>query len=772
MTLTRPFTTDEVWRRLKSASNTAPGADGLRYPAWRALDPGALLLTPIFNWCAVHNRVPTAWKASSTVLLHKDGPLHDPSSWRPIALSPTIAKLYAGLWADRLSRWSDTSDLLSPNQKGFRHFDGVLEHNFVLQNAINDARRSRSELHVLFVDVSNAFGSVPHAYLWDVLFRMGLPPDVLLTLKDLYEGSTTEYRTEAGPPVTATVTRGVRQGCPLSGILFALAIDPVVKSLEAVEGVSPLAFADDLALCCSSRTALLEACGVLERISGWCGLTLNARKSGLLSVRSPPQPLTLCGNPVPTITAPDAYRYLGRPVGHTRAASPPLHVLEETQRHAILVLDSALAPWQKLDALRSFILPRLTHSLRLGVLPKHALKAFDTDLRWRVKGVLNLPPNASAQYLYAPTSQGCIGLTELAIEADVLMVAATWQLLTSPDPAVLDEARDQLITVVRKRLRAEPSPDQLAAYLNSEPMLDGGDVSTRFSRARVATKHLEKQGVPLLWKAVDDEVVLTLRDLVVPRAKAAALLRDAVRARAAARLTSLPHQGKVMAAVGDQRVSSHYAYNGSFTRFAEWRFVHRARLGLVPLNAVRRGPQRNSDERCRRCGYVRETLPHVLCHCMRNGAAYQRRHNALVERLAGALRGRPGTEIRLNRTVPNTLSPLRPDLTVTRGNETILVDVTVPFENGPDALQAAHDAKITKYTPLVEELRAAGRVASVAALVVGSLGTWWRGSEAVLRALRIPKSYSRLMRKLMVSDTLRWSRDVYIEHITGARQYQ
>jgi len=28
------------------------------------------------------------------------------------------------------------------------------------------------------------------------------------------------------------------------------------------------------------------------------------------------------------------------------------------------------------------------------------------------------------------------------------------------------------------------------------------------------------------------------------------------------------------------------------------------------------------------------------------------------------------------------------------------------------------------------------------------------------------------MRKLMVSDTIRWSRDIYVEHITGEKQYQ
>ena len=101
------------------ASNTAPGPDGLRYATWRALDPSALLLTRAFDLCRVARRVPPAWLQSETVLLHKGGDPTRPSCWRPIALGATVAKLYAGVWADRLSAWAEAADLLSPSQKGF-----------------------------------------------------------------------------------------------------------------------------------------------------------------------------------------------------------------------------------------------------------------------------------------------------------------------------------------------------------------------------------------------------------------------------------------------------------------------------------------------------------------------------------------------------------------------------------------------------------------------------------------------------------------------------
>jgi len=58
------------------------------------------------------------------------------------------------------------------------------------------------------------------------------------------------------------------------------------------------------------------------------------------------------------------------------------------------------------------------------------------------------------------------------------------------------------------------------------------------------------------------------------------------------------------------------------------------------------------------------------------------------------------------------------------------------------------------------------------AFIVGALGEWDPANEMVIRHLRLGYQYSKLMRKLMVSDTVRWSRDIYVEHITGEKQYQ
>ncbi|EMP40592.1 hypothetical protein UY3_02192 [Chelonia mydas] len=122
----------------------------------------------------------------------------------------------------------------------------------------------------------------------------------------------------------------------------------------------------------------------------------------------------------------------------------------------------------------------------------------------------------------------------------------------------------------------------------------------------------------------------------------------------------------------------------------------------------------------------------------------------------------------------STDSQLRPDIVVTdkAQKKIILVDITISFENRTPAFCEARARKLEKYAPLADTLRAKGYEVQMDALIVGALGAWDTCNERVLRTCRIGQCYAQLMRRLMVSDTIQWSRDIYIEHITGHQQYQ
>ncbi|EMP41853.1 hypothetical protein UY3_00888 [Chelonia mydas] len=121
--------------------------------------------------------------------------------------------------------------------------------------------------------------------------------------------------------------------------------------------------------------------------------------------------------------------------------------------------------------------------------------------------------------------------------------------------------------------------------------------------------------------------------------------------------------------------------------------------------------------------------------------------------------------------MPGTASQLRPNIIVADAekNKVLMVDVMVLFENRSQAFHEARARKALKYTPLAETLRAQGYEVQIHALVVAALGP---PDKLVLSACGAGRRYAQLMRQLMVSDTIRWSRDIYMEHITGHRQYE
>ncbi|KRZ02712.1 hypothetical protein T4C_6134 [Trichinella pseudospiralis] len=139
-------------------------------------------------------------------------------------------------------------------------------------------------------------------------------------------------------------------------------------------------------------------------------------------------------------------------------------------------------------------------------------------------------------------------------------------------------------------------------------------------------------------------------------------------------------QGKTASCVVLDRSSSRFITTGRYTSFAALRFALPARLDLLPCRAR---SSKRSYQSCRRCGYDRETLPHILQHCRQFSApAYQARHDAVQGRLETVMRRR-FPNLRVNRALPEIGSNKRPDLVVVdeEARSVILLDVAIVFEN-------------------------------------------------------------------------------------------
>lgn len=171
--------------------------------------------------------------------------------------------------------------------------DGVTEHNYVLNQVITEARDSRSELCIAWLDLANAFGSVPHEAILEALRTSGVGEAFTAIVRDILSGNSTRIQTSDGLTEPISTDAGVKQGCPLSGLLFNLAIDPVLHELQGddAEGHHVLAFADDICIIANSVDALDAGLRTANAFATRLTLKFNAGKSKTLHcVTSPALP--------------------------------------------------------------------------------------------------------------------------------------------------------------------------------------------------------------------------------------------------------------------------------------------------------------------------------------------------------------------------------------------------------------------------------------------------------------------------------------------------
>lgn len=373
--------------------------------------------------------------------------------------------------------------------------------------------------------------------------------------------------------------------------------------------------------------------------------------------------------------------------------------------------------------------------------------------------VLFVQPRAANEYLTGSTSDSLFGIPLAAEDSEIAHIDGAFKLLTSADEGVMELAWKDVTSTVAYRLstgrRSENNPppqitlDSLSAFLSGKTMPCMNPNSSIFTLARQASDRL---GVGWCFDK-DRSISLTTRrgTIINSRSKVFKSLRECFRSARSYKLSCKPDQGKTLSCFKKSKVSGHYNRTGDFIRFTDCRFIHKARLNLLPLNAV--NPSNAlKNMGCKHCKDPFEGLPHVLCHCNDYLQKITSRHDLVVDRLAKAS---SGSWTILKKNQPLAKSPKRPDLVLVKGFDVAMVlDVAVTFENGPSAFNEAREIKLKKYQSIAKELKKSYKEVSVEAVVVGALGSWDPKNDRVCHRI-CTRKYTKLMKKLIVSDVLR-----------------
>ena len=139
-----------------------------------------------------------------------------------------------------LRRLKDARDKLTrPEQAGFRPGKGCQEHILTLRLILQQSERFQLSIFIAFIDFVATFNSLIRNELWKIMIEDGVPAQLIEILKRDYESTVTRVRTADGETTEFDVESGVKQGCPLSPILFNYIIDWIMtNSLCTQKGLS------------------------------------------------------------------------------------------------------------------------------------------------------------------------------------------------------------------------------------------------------------------------------------------------------------------------------------------------------------------------------------------------------------------------------------------------------------------------------------------------------------------------------------------------------
>jgi hypothetical protein len=143
-----------------------------------------------------------------------------------------------------------------------------------------------------FVDITKAFDSLEYREIWEKLEKINCETNIANMLKEQYQNQMARVVWEGTLSNQFKVSRGVRQGSPLSPFLFAIVLDEVVEKIQEMkEGcefkghkINIIAYADDIVILGPTRHAIEKLLTELTNKLKGKGLDVNFGKTVLMEI--------------------------------------------------------------------------------------------------------------------------------------------------------------------------------------------------------------------------------------------------------------------------------------------------------------------------------------------------------------------------------------------------------------------------------------------------------------------------------------------------------
>ena len=216
-------------------------------------------------------------------------------NWRPLTLLNCDYKIPSKAIASRIKTF--LPKLISDDQKGFIKGRCISENIRLLDSVIKFTEGKKIPGLLLFLDFEKAFDTLEWSFINKTLQHFGFGPSLLNWIKLFYCNIESCILNNGWASNFFKLSRGVRQGCPLSPYLFILSVEVLAEAIRKKQKIKGIEingnefklsqYADDTTLILDgSKESCLESLDLIETFGNVSGLRLNTKKTEALWIGS------------------------------------------------------------------------------------------------------------------------------------------------------------------------------------------------------------------------------------------------------------------------------------------------------------------------------------------------------------------------------------------------------------------------------------------------------------------------------------------------------
>ena len=442
-------------------NKSAPGLNMIPYTVYKNCTTIRRFLFLIINTCYNTKYVPLQWRAAREVYIPKTAE-PDPNNFkdfRALALGNVEGKIFFSLVSRRIFKHVVTKNgnVDKSIQKGcMEATPGCWEPMSMVWAALKESRVHKKSCATIWLDIANAYGSIPHELIFLALKRYGVSDHCITLIRNYYSGLWTKCFTDNCFSSWTCHERGIFAGCTLSIILFLCGMNIIIEyTLQAdarnfitsANVALPLAraFMDDLALMTEN---VPDAQKVLERCTkalSWARMKFRPDKSRSIvlhkgkSMNVSPfsaDPTASAATFIPSIHK-NPVKFLGRIIDGSLEDFKRTDELSTKLTDGLILIDKSKHNGPaKLWILHHLLMPRIRWPHLIYEIPMTKVVALEMKISTYIRKWLGLHRSITNRSFYSSTSPCPLPLASLTSILKAQKVSGHLQLRDSTDPPI------------------------------------------------------------------------------------------------------------------------------------------------------------------------------------------------------------------------------------------------------------------------------------------------------------------------------------------------